>query len=113
MIIFRERYEGDADRFESALKKAKKGIHEACEIFEDMKDEFSERRGYDERYDGRYSSRYGQRGGYYHRDDEDWMDERRGGRRYKSTQRGGKGQGSPRFLKYPIMANSPQLKVEL
>lgn len=63
MIIFRERYEGDAEKFESALKKAKKGLKEACEIFEDMKEEFSERS-----YGGRYS----------HRDwEEDEMPERR------------------------------------
>ena len=72
MVIFRERYEGDAEQFESALKKAKKGIKEACEIFEDMKEEFSERRGYSER-DG-YSNRYSNRGGYYRRDEDD-MDE--------------------------------------
>lgn len=82
MIVLRERYEGDTERFESALHMAKKGIKEACEIFEEMKDEFSERGHYGERYDGRYSGRYGQRGGYYRRDDEDWMDERRGYRRY-------------------------------
>lgn len=82
MVIFRERYEGDADRFESALKKAKKGIHEACEIFEDMKDEFSERLGYSERYSNRDG--YSQRGGYYRRDEDemDEMSERRHYRRY-------------------------------
>lgn len=57
--------EDDAMRFESALKRAKSGIHEACEIFEEMKEQFGERRGgYDERYDGRYSNRehgYGER----------------------------------------------------
>ena len=50
MVIFRERNEGDAEKFEAALKKAKKGLTEACEIFEEMKEEFSERRGgYSER----------------------------------------------------------------
>lgn len=81
MVIFRERYEGDAEKFEDALKKAKKGIKEACEIFEDMKDEFSERR-YSER--GGYSERYSNRGGNYsRRDDDDWdeMSERRSYRR--------------------------------
>lgn len=75
MIIFRERYDGDAERFESALMKAKKGIKEACEIFEDMKEQFSER-------GGSYGERYGERGGYYQRDGyqpRDWneMSERR------------------------------------
>lgn len=76
MIVLRERFEGDAEQFESALHKAKKGIKEACEIFEDMKDEFSERRGYSERYSNRG-------GGYSRRDEEDWdeMPERRSYRR--------------------------------
>lgn len=75
MIVFRERSEGDAERFESALWKAKKGIKEACEIFEDMKEQFSER-------SGRYNERYDERGGYYGREWDD-MHERRGGyRRY-------------------------------
>lgn len=60
MIVLRERNEGDVERFEDALKDAKMGIKEACEIFEDMKEQFSERRSYSERYSGRsghYSSR--------------------------------------------------------
>lgn len=75
MIVLRERSEGDVERFESALWKAKKGIKEACEIFEDMKEQFSERRG--------YSERYSERGGYSDRDwDDDEMSERRSRRRY-------------------------------
>ena len=84
MVIFRERNEGDAERFESALWKAKKGIKEACEIFEDMKDEFSERGGrYSERYNQRgYNQRgYDERSDYYGREWDD-MHERRGYRRY-------------------------------
>ena len=84
MVIFRERNEGDSERFESALWKAKKGIKEACEIFEDMKDEFSERGGrYSERYNQRgYNQRgYDERGDYYGREWDD-MHERRGYRRY-------------------------------
>lgn len=75
MIVLRERSEGDAERFESALWKAKKGIKEACEIFEDMKEQFSERRG--------YSDRYSERGGYSASDwDDEEMSERRSRRRY-------------------------------
>lgn len=77
-IVFHMR-ESEADRFESALKKAKKGLAVACDIYEDMKSEFSERdSGYDERYDGRYSPRgdYDERD-YHRRHDPDW-DERRG-----------------------------------
>lgn len=50
---------GDVRRFDEAMKKAKSGIKEACEIWEDMKEEFSERR---------YSDRYSRR------DDHDWDD---------------------------------------
>lgn len=71
--------EDDAMRFESALKKAKSGIHEACDIFEDMKEQFGERRGsygerggYSERYDGRYSSRGGEYGERDFRPTPDW-----------------------------------------
>lgn len=58
-------------RFEEGLKMAKEGIMEACEVFEDMKAQFSER-GYGSR--GGYSGR----GGYGQREDWDSMDERRG-----------------------------------
>ena len=73
MVIFRERYEGDAEKFESALKMAKKGIKEACEIFEDMKEEFGER-GYGERYHSRNSREW---------EEDDDMQERRSSRRYR------------------------------
>ena len=73
MLVLRERNEGDVARFESALKDAKMGIKEACEIFEDMKEQFGERRGYSERY-----GQGDQTKGYYRRD-HDWddMEERR------------------------------------
>lgn len=72
MIVLRERSEGDAERFESALWKAKKGIKEACEIFEEMKDEFGERGSYGERYSQRGD--YGERAHYREWDE---MPERR------------------------------------
>lgn len=75
---------GDVRRFEEGLKMAKHGLAEAYGIWEDMKEQFSERRGgYSEResYGERYNARggYGERGGYYRRDDHDWdeMPERR------------------------------------
>ena len=84
IIDLRERG-GDVRRFEESLKMAKAGIKEACEIFEDMKEEFSERGGsYGERYNtrgGGYSERG--HGGYYRRDDEDWDDMRE--RRYRDS----------------------------
>ena len=62
---------GDAARrFDEAMKMAKSGLMEACEIWEDMKEQFSERDG------------MSQRGGYgerrmYRRDEYDrGMDER-------------------------------------
>jgi hypothetical protein len=56
-----ERGGNDVHRFEESLKMAKEGIMEACEIFEDMKEQFSERGGYGERYSQRYSQRGGLR----------------------------------------------------
>lgn len=66
---------GDVRRFDEAVKRAKSGIMEACEIWEDMKSEFSERGG---SYGERYHHDYGERshGGYYGRDWEE-MPERR------------------------------------
>lgn len=68
---------GDVRRFEEGLKMAKHGLAEAYGIWEDMKEQFSERSSYGERYNSRGG--YGERGGYYRRDDRDWddMSERR------------------------------------
>ena len=67
MIHILERGGDDVRQFSEALKMAKEGIMEACELFEDMKAQFSERGGYGERYSQRYSNR-----------DWDGMSERRG-----------------------------------
>ena len=58
--------DNDVRRFEDALRMAKESIKEACEIFDDMKAQFSERGGSH------------MRGSYYRRDDWDGMEERRG-----------------------------------
>ena len=51
MIHIFERSGDDAKRFDEAMKKAKSGLMEACEIWEDMKSQFSERGGsYSERW---------------------------------------------------------------
>ena len=73
MRVLRERSEGDVERFESSLMKAEKGLKVAREIFEDMKEQFGERRGYSEMYGQGDQTR-----GYYRRD-HDWddMEERR------------------------------------
>ena len=78
LIRIMERGGEDVRRFEESLKMAKAGIKEACEIYEEMKEQFSERGGYGERY----SQRYGERGGYSGREYDD-MPERRGGGRYR------------------------------
>ena len=49
MIHIFERSGDDAKRFDEAMKRAKSGLMEACEIWEDMKEQFSERGGYGER----------------------------------------------------------------
>ena len=60
--IFERSGDNDVRRFDEALKMAKEGIMEVCDLYEDMKSQFSERG---------YSNRYGHR--------EDWdMNERRG-----------------------------------
>ena len=51
MIHIFERGGDDAKRFDEAMKRAKSGLMEACEIWEDMKSQFSERGGsYGERW---------------------------------------------------------------
>jgi len=50
MIHIFERSGDDAKRFDEAMKRAKSGLMEACEIWEDMKSQFSERGSYGERW---------------------------------------------------------------
>lgn len=72
MIHIFERSGDDAKRFDEAMKMAKEGLMEACEIWEDMKAQFSER--YGERWSPRDGMQY--RHGMSERD---WdMQERRG-----------------------------------
>ena len=61
---------GDVRRFDEAINRAKSGIHEACEIWESMKAEFSERNGgsYAERYMNRGTGFDGRGGNYHYRD---------------------------------------------
>lgn len=54
--FFNERGGDDAKRFDEAMKMAKSGLKEACEIWEDMKAQFSERGEYGERM--RYRDEY-------------------------------------------------------
>ena len=71
LIRIMERGGEDVRRFEEGLKMAKQGLMEACEIWEDMKTQLSERGGYGERYSQRYGERYSGR-------EWDEMPERRG-----------------------------------
>lgn len=46
--IFSERGD-DVRRFDEAMRRAKSGLMEACEIWNDMVEQFSDRGGYEER----------------------------------------------------------------
>ena len=50
LLHIMERSGDDAKRFDEAMKRAKSGLMEACEIWEDMKAQFSERGGASYRY---------------------------------------------------------------
>lgn len=50
-------------RFEDAMYDIKEAVTEACEIYEEMKSQYSERGGYGERNSYRYGERMGNRGG--------------------------------------------------
>ena len=65
------------ERFDEAMKMAKSGLMEACEIWEDMKSQFSERGSYGERWTPSEDGMQYRRGGMYNRD-WDGMDYRRG-----------------------------------
>lgn len=69
----------DVRRFGESLKMAKAGLKEACEIWEDMKEQFSER-------GGRYSERYSQRGyGERSHSGREWDDDEMQERRYRNS----------------------------
>jgi len=59
---------GDVRRFDEGLKRAKSGLMEVCDIWEDMKQDFQMRGSYGERY-GSYGERYGERNSYDERGD--------------------------------------------
>ena len=70
-LIDLSKREGDVHRFNDALKQAKMGLHEACEIWESMKQDFTQI--------GDYNERYNMRGDYNHMSERDWheLQERR------------------------------------
>lgn len=76
MIHIFERSGEDATRFDSAIKRAKSGLMEACEIWEDMKSQFSERGSYGERWTPSEDGMQYRRGMYER--EYDGMYERRG-----------------------------------
>lgn len=71
-----EKDDNNVRRFSEALKMAKASVMEACELFEDMKEQFSER-------GGRYSERYSMRDDMSPRDMRDMDDLRE--RRYRNS----------------------------
>lgn len=77
-LIDLSKREGDVHRFNDALKQAKAGLHEACEIWESMKQDFTQIGDYNERYNmrGDYSHRgdYYQRGNYGQMSERDWQE---------------------------------------
>jgi hypothetical protein len=62
----------DVQRFEDAIYEAKEAISEICEIYEEMKSQFSDSddSGFGERYSRRYGERYGER--YSNRGGSSW-----------------------------------------
>lgn len=77
--------------FEEAMAMAQEGFDRVCELAEEMKDQYGERRGYG--YRGGYGNRgnygmrggYGNRGGYGRRDDWDEMDDMMNERRMRDS----------------------------
>jgi len=87
VIHFKDSGGGELHEYKSALKEAKSSIKRAvnaietiCDLSEDMEEEygFGERRYDPYRMDERYDERYYTRGGYYGRDWDEMMPERRG-----------------------------------
>jgi len=76
LIHIFERSGDDAKRFDEAMKMAKAGLKEACEIWEDMKSQFSERSSYGERWTPSEDGMQYRHGGMYPRE-WDGMDYRR------------------------------------
>lgn len=73
MIRFGEKsHSSDSREFEEAMDMAKEGLERVCELAEEMREQYGERRSY-----GSYGSRggYGRRGDYSRRDDEMWEDD--------------------------------------
>lgn len=66
------RRSSSSHEFEEAMDMAKEGLERVCELAEEMREQYGERRSY-----GSYGSRggYGRRGDYGRRDDEIWDDD--------------------------------------
>lgn len=80
----------DMMEFEEAMAMAQEGFDRVCELAEEMKDQYGERRGYG--YRGGYGNRgnYGMRGGYGNRygDRDEWDDDMMYGERRRRDSRG-------------------------
>lgn len=79
------RKSSDSREFEEAMDMAKEGLERVCELAEEMREQYGERRSY-----GSYGSRggYGRRGDYSRRDDEMWDDDEMYGMRRRRDSRG-------------------------
>lgn len=77
------RKSSDSREFEEAMDMAKEGMERICELAEEMREQYGERRG-------SYGSRgsYGRRGGYGERDEWDEMDGDMYGMRRRRDSRG-------------------------
>lgn len=81
------RKSSDSREFEEAMEMAKEGMERICELAEEMREQYGERRGsYGSR--GNYGNRggYGGRGSYGERDD--WDDDDMYGERRRRDSRG-------------------------
>ena len=85
MIRFGEKsHSSDSREFEEAMDMAKEGMERICELAEEMREQYGERRSY-----GSYArGSYGRRGDYGRRDDEMWDDDDMYGERRRRDSRG-------------------------
>lgn len=76
------RKSSDSREFEEAMEMAKEGMERICELAEEMREQYGERRSYGSR------GGYGRRGDYGRRDDEMWDDDDMYGERRRRDSRG-------------------------
>lgn len=87
MIRFKGHSSEDSKDFDEAMDMVKEGYERICDLAEEMKEQYGERRGSYGGRGGYYGGRYGMRGGYYGRRDDDmiWDDDYYGERRRRDS----------------------------